>query len=251
MSSSLRQRIAARRRLYLVRHGEVSYFDARGKPYPERGVPLNEEGAAQARALAEALAGIPLDRVVATGLPRTQQTAAIIAGGPHASIETCEALREVTPGRLSELRDASGGDPAAASFERVFTGALGQDITRESRFLGGETFGAFADRVLPAFEGILASPGWKHLLVVAHGGTNRLILLRALGGGLASMGKLEQDPGCLNVIDAAPDGSLLVRLMNYTPYEPLKKGMHMTTMEKIFLDYQEKLSFHAERGEEA
>ena len=39
---------APRRRLYLMRHGSVSYFTPDGKPVPPDTVPLNETGIAQA-----------------------------------------------------------------------------------------------------------------------------------------------------------------------------------------------------------
>ena len=39
------------------------------------------------------------------------------------------------------------------------------------------------------------------LLVVGHGGVNRVLLLEALGLGLQGLGALEQDPACLNVLD--------------------------------------------------
>ena len=41
-----------RRRLYLMRHAEVSYFAEDGSPVDPREVPLNEEGIAQAKAVA-------------------------------------------------------------------------------------------------------------------------------------------------------------------------------------------------------
>jgi probable phosphoglycerate mutase len=232
MSSELRRRIGARRRLYLLRHGEVSYFDPEGRPHRPEGVPLNAEGALQAEAAREALRGVPIDRVVDSGLPRTRQTAEIVAAGRSVPIESLEALREVAPGRFA-------ADPTDPSFMRSFVGALGAEVTRESRFLGGETFGSLEDRVLGALRGLIASPDWRHLLVVAHGGVNRVILLHALGAGVARLGSIEQEAGCINVIDLEATGELLVRLVNYTPYSPLKENIWATTMEKIFLDHSD------------
>ncbi len=54
-----------------MRHAEVSYFGDDGKPVDPVPVSLNQEGVAQARAAAQALAGIELDRVLTSGLPRT------------------------------------------------------------------------------------------------------------------------------------------------------------------------------------
>jgi broad specificity phosphatase PhoE len=213
MSAELRRRIEARRRIYLLRHGEVSYFDGRGRPFPPLTVPLNRQGLLQAEAAQRSLEEVPFDRAVATGLPRTEETARIVLGGRPLPIERREELREVAPGKLM--------DPSHQGFERRFTGALSGPIRRESAFLSGETFGSHQDRVLAGLRALLAEEGWKHLLLVAHGGTNRVILLHALGAELECMGRLEQDAGCINVIDVLEDGALLVRLVNHTPYAPL------------------------------
>ena len=46
-----------RRRLYLMRHAEVAYFED-GRPLRPDDVPLTEEGRRQARAAREALRGV-------------------------------------------------------------------------------------------------------------------------------------------------------------------------------------------------
>src|SRR5262249_15014589 len=61
---------AARRRIYLVRHADVSYFDGDGRPVRPDTVPLNPEGRRQAEALARELAAVPFDRAVSSDLPR-------------------------------------------------------------------------------------------------------------------------------------------------------------------------------------
>ncbi len=233
-ASDLERRIGERRRIYLVRHGEVSYFDGTGKPVPPLAVPLNSHGIRQAEAARDLLRPIALDRIVSTGLPRTERTAEIIAEGRSLAIESLPALQEVRPGRLL--------DPAHPDFERKFTRALdggedGTEVTRETQFLGGETFGSLQDRAIPAFEAVLADATWREILIVAHGGTNRVILLHALGAGLSSLGRFEQDAGCINVIDVDPAGKCLVRLVNHTPSAPAKEGLRATTMERIFLEH--------------
>src|SRR5258708_40341534 len=99
------QSLPQRRRVYLMRHGEVSYFPD-GRPVPPEGVPLNDEGRAQARAAARALAEVPLDRVVSTGLPRTDETAVIVVGERGIAIQVEPALREIQPGRIGDIPPA-------------------------------------------------------------------------------------------------------------------------------------------------
>jgi probable phosphoglycerate mutase len=213
-----------------MRHADVSYFDAVGKPVPPDGVPLNAEGRRQAQATAADLAGVPLDRVIASQLPRTQETARLVLGARQLPIEVEPALREIEPGRLRDL--------PTDNLEGLFLGVFGAGITRDTRFLGGETFGSLADRVLPAFERLLDEPSWRHLLVVAHGGVNRMILTHLLGMSLGGFALLEQDPCCLNIIDVVAGGRFVVRLVNHTCYNPGKRGLELTTMERLYQEYR-------------
>jgi probable phosphoglycerate mutase len=221
---------ARRRRLYLMRHGEVSYFDAEGRPYQPATVPLNPEGRAQAEAAARELAAVPIDRVVSSTLRRSTETAAIVTAGRGLTVETREALCEIRPGRLADI------PPDAV--EQTFVGAFAGDIGPETRFLAGETFGSLLERVLACYAELLGDPSWRRLLVVAHGGVNRAILGHVLGVGLRGVGAVEQDAGCVNIIDVDDNGRGLLRLVNHTPTNPLKVGLELTTMERIYQQYR-------------
>ena len=229
MLTELEKTINARRRIYLLRHGEVSYFDPSGNPYQPGEVPLNNEGRDQAISAGRALGEAAVDLVVTSGLPRALQTAelALEQMGTGCETEHIDDLREIMPGDAFK----STGEGA----DLAFANSLRKSLGRETRFLGGETFGSLEDRVLPAFEGLTARDDWSELLIVAHGGTNRMILSRTLGGGLDTFGRLEQDAGCINIIDLDPDGSFLLRLINYTPGSPIKAAMRLSTMERIYM----------------
>src|SRR5437868_10224406 len=120
---------ANRRRIYLMRHGDVSYFDKTGRPFRPDTVPLNDEGRQQAEAAGQLLAGVPIDRVVASDLIRSVQTAELALAGRTLKVESYEQLREIQPGKLAEI--------PAAELEKAFIGAFVADVTRESRFLAG------------------------------------------------------------------------------------------------------------------
>ena len=217
-----------RRRVYLMRHGEVSYFDG-GRPLHPEGVSLNAEGREQAEAAARALADVAIDRAVSSGLPRTDETAAIVVGRRGVAIEAAPALREIRGGRLADI-------PPDALRE-TFTQGLTRPLTPDDQFLMGETFGSLRERVLPVFRALVADLTWRRLLIVAHGAVNRVILLDLLGAGLESFGHLEQDPACINIFDLDDRGYGIVRMINYTPYSAVKSGIELTTMERYFLDY--------------
>lgn len=221
-----------RRRIYLMRHGEVTYFE-QGRPVPPEGVRLNADGRAQAQAAAQVLADVPIDAAISTGLPRTNETAQLVLGEHNLTIQTVTELQEIRSGHLADFAALSIKD-----VRRVIVEAFTRPLRPEDQFLMGETFGAFRNRVLPAFRAILADRSWTTLLLVAHGATNRVLLSELLDTDLDSLGHIEQDACCINVIDVAESGYGIVRLMNYTPYNPLKTGLSLTTMERYFLSAQ-------------
>jgi broad specificity phosphatase PhoE len=214
-----------RRRIYLMRHAQVSYFE-NGRPVPPEGVPLTELGREQARAAAALLEGIRFDRVVTSGLPRTLETAAIVA--PDADPESWPELREIESGRL--------GDIPEDELERAFLEAWRDVVPEEDRFLGGETIGSLLDRVIPAVDRLVADPDWDVVLAVLHGGVNRAILSYALTRGRMMLGNLEQAPACINVLDVGDDW--VVRAVNTTPTDLSHRGARLRTMEELWREFR-------------
>lgn len=223
----------ARRRLYLMRHGSVDYFDPSGRPLRPEGVTLNAEGREQAEAANRLLSNVPLDRVVTSGLPRSVETARLVVAPRPLPLEVRSELREIETGKLAGL-----GDPTSPQAEHAFVRALHPELKPDDRFLGGETFGSLQQRVWLCLQQLLAEAGWKHLLLVAHGVVNLTILSWMLGAEWKGLGTLEQENGCINVIDVDPDGRFLVQAVNVTPLNPLKVGMQLTTMERLYLQYR-------------
>jgi probable phosphoglycerate mutase len=215
----------SRRRIYLMRHAQVSYFED-GRPLRPELVPLTETGREQAAAAATLLDGIVFDRVITSGLPRTLETARIVA--PSAEPEAWPELREIESGRLSEIPEDE--------LEAAFIGAWRDVVPEDTRFLGGETIGSLLDRVLPAVERLVADPSWDVVLAVLHGGVNRAILSHALTGGRGLLGNLEQSPACVNVLDVGDDW--VVRAVNHTPYDPTHLSGRLRTMEELWREFR-------------
>jgi broad specificity phosphatase PhoE len=236
MSLSVRERVQGRRRIYLVRHGDVRYFDESGQPYSQADVPLTETGQEQCRLLGAELRALPIDRWVSSGMRRTEETFRLLVGERDLEAEVYKGLQEIVPGRLAKLGQVVESSAGRDAVDEGFADAFGGSVHRDAQFLGGERFGDFEDRVQKAFAELVAAPDWKEMLVVAHGGTNRILLLAALGSELGAMNTLEQDPGCLNVLDIDTDGRCVVRLVNYTPADRTKREMHLTTLERIYLE---------------
>ncbi|WP_371867078.1 histidine phosphatase family protein [Pseudoduganella buxea] len=226
--------LSGRRRIYLMRHGSVTYFDAAGKPFLPETVPLNEDGRAQAASAGRAFAtqGLRFDRVVVSGLPRTVETAQRVLAetGQAIDIEQWPELVEIRGGRLSAIADAD--------LHEAFTGAFDGLVAEHKRFLGGESVAELIDRVFPALARLRADPAWDTVLLVLHGGVNRAILSYALTGQRLFLGNLAQAPGCINALDvgSAP-ADWVVRFSNFAPPAPLHPDTRSTTMEQLLAQY--------------
>jgi probable phosphoglycerate mutase len=223
----------ARRRIYLMRHAEVSYFGDDGTPLDPRTVGLTELGRRQAAEMATALAEVPFDRAICSGMPRSRETALAVLAGREIPLEDQPDFREIRAGRLRDIPP----ERRRAELVRVLERA---DLAGAS-FAGGETFAAFEERVLATFSSLVSEPGWRRLLLVAHDAVNRVLLAWAAEAGLKALAALEQDMCCLNLIDLdIVDGVVerrIIRLLNYTPYDAVKANLFMTSMERVFAGY--------------
>jgi broad specificity phosphatase PhoE len=223
---------APRRRIYLMRHGAVEYFDARGVPVgPAPDVRLTAEGREQATAAGVALRDAVFDRVVTSGLPRTVETADLVVAQQRvplaAAPETWPELEELRGGRLDDIPDDE--------LEEAFLGAFRGVAPRATRYTGGETIGELVDRVLPALDRLLGDRDWTTALLVLHGGVNRAIVSRALSGQPVFFGHLEQSPACINVLDVGEHW--VVRGVNITPYDLAHVGATSTSLEQMLDRY--------------
>lgn len=224
-----------RRRIYLMRHGNVTYFDEAGKPILPEAVPLNEQGRAQAVAAGQVFAadGVRFDRVIVSGLPRTVETAmgVLAQTGQDIALETWPELVEIRGGKLASI--------ANARLQEAFTGAFEGVVPEDKRFLNGESIAELMDRVHPALDRLRAADDWDTALLVLHGGVNRAILSLALTGQRLFLGNLAQTAGCINALDvgAAP-ADWVVRFVNHAPPSVLQDDTRSTTMEILYEQYR-------------
>jgi phosphoserine phosphatase len=232
-----------RRRIYLMRHGHVDYF---GREVRESGhtdmVPLTPLGREQARASGLALAHVRFDVALSSGLPRTRETAELVltanADAGHLTLGVERGLVEIKGGGLIR---ANSREELAARMAFEFD----QAAQPGARMMGGDVFSEVQARCVAALERLLAQPGWHTALVVAHEGVNRLLLSWMTGNGLSAVQAFEQDLACINLLDfdmvPREDGGVgteiarrLVKAVNLTPYNYVKHGMNLTSLEAIF-----------------
>jgi broad specificity phosphatase PhoE len=195
---------------YLIRHGSVVGAES-GRFIGHLDVPLSPLGVRQVAALAQRLVDVKLEAVYASDLGRARQSAEILA-----------APRGLPVVELPELREFALGRWEGLSIEQIRVldaGALAAwmaDLTTY-QFPQGESLPQLAARAWPAFERIVTSHRGGSVAVVAHGGTNRLILCRALGIGPERLLALDQDYAALSVLERSDDRWILRVLNEHAP----------------------------------
>jgi broad specificity phosphatase PhoE len=221
---------ANRRRIFLMRHGSVDYFDDDGNPVRPDSVPLSTSGREQALAAGAEFAslGLRFDRVIVSGLPRTVETASIalskLTDVPN--VEINRDLREIEGGKYADIKPHD--------VEKAFLGAFASTADVDAQFLGGERIGHFLARVLPAIDALRADAAWDCVLLVLHGGVNRALLSYLLTGEAKLHGGFAQDPACINAIDVGVDKhDAILRVVNYAPLDRLQTKTRKTTMEEL------------------
>lgn len=211
----------------------MSYFEP-GQDLGDDDPPLNSEGRAQAEALGQLLREAPIDFAACTGLQRTRETAELATAPRGLDIVAVDGLSEAKTGDFEEIESA---EEMEATFVRAFENAGDPG----ARFLTGESYSALWERVASAWQSLLERDDWSHAFVAAHGVVNRTILAQALDAGPQIYRRLEQDTGCLNVLDIEGAGEnarvAYVRLVNFTPYNASKVGMHDTTLEMLWRQF--------------
>lgn len=228
----------SRRRIYLMRHGHVDYL---AKHVVANGginvVPLTKRGRLQAEAAGLALTHVKFDRAVCSGYPRTHETASYVLAAQEKP-----PLLEIDEGLVER---GNGEFPKVNSREELVELMRGQfssdGVTQpaDRAIEGAEPAEDAQARAVKSIRQLLREPGWHTALVVAHEGINRLVLSWACGAGVNATGAFEQDTGCINVLDfdMRSDGEVertMIKSVNLTPYNWLKHGMNLTSLEALF-----------------
>lgn len=193
--------------VYLVRHGSVVGAET-GRFIGHLDVPLSPHGEAQMAALARRLAQIRLDGVYASDLGRARRSAEILAQPHGLPTVLAPALREFAMGRWEGLTADQIRHLDGAAFASWMADVAGY------RFPDGESLGQLAERAWPTFERIVAAHAGGAVAIVAHGGTNRMILGRTLGLRPEQLLALGQDYAGLSLLRRSPRGWTL-RLLNH------------------------------------
>lgn len=201
-------------RVYVARHGETDWNVA-GRWQGHSGPGLNETGRAQAELLADRLAQIGIDLIYTSDLPRTLQTAEVIALRLGVAIEPDPAFREVDVGGWAGLTRETVAERDPEGFERWVAGGAG--------WSDGETYEQMHHRVVAAYERVCALHPSARVLIVAHGGTVRALAAHAVGLAHHDRRRIDGVRNCsLTAVDHRDASSRLVKFNDDGHLPPLK-----------------------------
>ena len=195
-------------RLLLIRHGEPEE-DARGRCYGRLDVGLSPTGRFQAGAAAAALASEPVDAVYASPRRRAVESARFLADAHHLEVVVEDDFREIDFGRF----EGRSYDEIAVEDPETYRAWM--ERPTEVTFPGGESYAEMRERVARAARRVREAHAGRTVAIVAHGGTNRVLLAEALGVEAAGVFRFDQSFAAVNVVDYYPDFTL-VRLLNGT-----------------------------------
>jgi broad specificity phosphatase PhoE len=152
-------------RLLLLRHGQTASNVLGALDTAVPGAPLTPLGQSQAGAVPVGLAGEGIDRIYASTLTRTLQTAKPIADALGIDVAVLDGLKEIQAGALEMKSDRRSIGEYVAT---IFAWARG-DLT--IRMPGGETGHQFFDRFDASIAAATEAGGTA--LVVSHGAAIR------------------------------------------------------------------------------
>jgi probable phosphomutase (TIGR03848 family) len=195
----------------LIRHGSC---DPVGKSIAGRapGIHLNDTGRAQATALAERLAAVPVAAVYSSPLERAQETAAPLAARQGKSVTIVPELVELDFGEwtgrtLAELHEAAGW----REFNAFRSG---------TRIPGGELMSEVQSRAVGALERLARSHPDATVAAVSHGDVIRAILTYFLGMPLDLLQRIEIDPTSVSVLRLDRFGPAVLRMNGTGDWPP-------------------------------
>ncbi|WP_435299143.1 histidine phosphatase family protein [Timonella sp. A28] len=151
-----------KKRLYLIRHGQIDSNVTGALDTAVPGPPLNATGHTQAQALVDTFATTQLDTLYSSTAIRTQMTAAPLAASKGLTLNVHHGLREISAGTL----EMSIRTQDHLAYVSVVTQWISGDL--DVRLANGTT----GREVLERFDAVLTeidATGSEHTAITAHG----------------------------------------------------------------------------------
>jgi len=192
--------------IYLVRHAETDWN--KEKRYQGgKDIPLSNTGIEQARQLARQLKKVKFDVVYSSPLQRASQTAELLLRDNSPPIILEPAFQEISHGLWEGLRV----DEIMERFPQEFR--LWKEKPHQVKMPQGESLHDLWQRVIPRFLELVTQAQGERILIIGHGGVNRVILMYCLKMELKDYWKLIQNSTCVNLIEMTSKG-FQVKIIN-------------------------------------
>jgi len=198
-------------RIYLLRHGETVNTKGEFRYNGHYDVDVTEEGEKQLSLQAQKIRNRPISRIYSSSLVRSVKGASAISCATGVDVHHDERLKEIAAGRWEGLTMKEVLDRFPDEFETRF-----DDIVNYRILDGGENLLDVRNRAISAISEIVERHKGEEVAIVGHGGTNRIIICEATGLDLKNLLRIEQDFGCMNIIDYY-NGTSVVKLLNQRP----------------------------------
>jgi probable phosphoglycerate mutase len=204
--------------LLLIRHGENDYTKTNKLAGRLPKVHLNEQGQKQARALGEALKGVPISAVYSSPLERAMETAKPIAKSVGVKLKKEKGLLETDV-----------GDWQGRSLKRLYLykhWKVVQHAPSRAHFPNGESFYECQTRIVGTLDSILSQHKKKDIIAcIFHADPIKLAVAHYLGLPLDQFQRLGCDTGSVSVLALGEMGAQLMKLNQRPPLDflPRKK----------------------------
>ena len=190
---------------YIVRHGQTNW-NILGKTQGHGNSDLTAKGIEQATELAESIVNYPIDYIYSSDLGRAVQTAQILGDKSNIKVKETEALREMGFGEWEGLLI----DEIKANYANVY--ATWRNEPHLAQIPGGETLHLIKDRVDSFIQSLNEKYDDKHILLVTHSVTVRVMLLAFLNSGMENIYRIKQDNTALNIVEYRDYGPVVIKM---------------------------------------
>jgi len=195
-------------RIYLVRHGETEW----NKEKVFRGridIALSERGRKEALALSQFLAKERIQFIYCSPLKRARETSEPLVEKTGIKAEILEGLIDMNFG---EWEGKSVSD-VEKDYPELFKLWVSQP--EKAVFPEGETLAQVRDRAMSALEEVVKNHPQGTGVVISHRVICKLLVLSALGAGISSFWRVQQDLACVNLLEWSQN-HWVVHLVNET-----------------------------------
>lgn len=190
---------------YLVRHGQT-VWNTLGQTQGHGNSPLTELGIQQAKDLAEALKEYPIDIIYCSDLGRAVETAEIIGKKLNIEIHPTESLREMGFGVWEGM--------PLREIEKIYPESfkMWRNEPEKVQIEGGETLDMIKQRQDKLIEELNEKYKNKHILLVSHSVTVRVMLLSFLESHVRNIYRIKQDNTALNIVEYRNYGPVIMKM---------------------------------------